>query len=80
MNFIKFCSVASGIQHPKVQLVLAFFEAHTELLPFVSILSLIATTYLEFNPNWNSAPIHFTAKYTKLSYAVAKIAYFPAFA
>ena len=35
---------------------------------------------LEFNLNYKSAQIHFTAKYTKLSYTVVKIAYFPAFA
>ena len=45
MNFIKFYSVVSGIQRPKVQFVVALFEECTELLPFVSILHLIATTY-----------------------------------
>ena len=45
MNFIKFCSVASGIQRPKLQLVLVLFEAPTELFPLVIILTLIATTY-----------------------------------
>ena len=79
MNFIKFSSVVSGIQRPKVQLVVALFEERTELLRYVSILHLIATTHLQFNLNWNSAPIRFTEKYTKLSFAVAKIAYFPTF-
>ena len=69
--------MALGIQRPKVQLGVCIIEARAELLTFVSILNLIATTY-----PWilNSAPIHFTAKISKLSYAVAKIAYFPAFA
>ena len=35
---------------------------------------------LEFNNKWSLAPILFTAKCTKLSHAVVKIAYFAAFA
>ena len=45
MNIIKFCSVASGIQHPKVQLVFALFETRTELLPFVSKLLVYQLSY-----------------------------------
>ena len=32
MNFIKFCSVASGVQRPKVQLVFVLLEARTEFV------------------------------------------------
>ena len=42
-EFVKFA--ASGIQRPKGQFVFALFEAHAELLPFVSIFNTIATTY-----------------------------------
>ena len=58
----------------------ALFETHTELLPFSSKLSLTRPLTLEFNLDGTLTQIHFSAKYTKSFHAVAKTAYFAAFA
>ena len=64
-----------GSHHPKVHLVFALLEARIQ-----SYSLLLAYSIFKFNLNWNSAPIHFTAKYTELTNFVAEIAYFPVFA
>ena len=52
---------------------------HIALYPFMSILNLIANAY-DWLYELELGSIFFTAKYTKLSHAVATIAYFAAFA
>ena len=78
MNFVKFA--ASGIHRPKVQFVLQYLKhvQSNSLLLAYSIL--LRPLTLDFNLNWNSAPMHFTAKYTKLSNVVSKIACIPVIA
>ena len=57
MNFIKFCTVASGIQCPKVHLVFALFKARTKLL--ISLAYSIWLRPLTLNLTWIGIQLQF---------------------